>query len=147
MRLLFIAASLVMFAAALSAQSGPDEDRPAVRLVLPSAAGLTLEQTTDNGRDNGRDRDSLWNGAAIGAAIGGGATTAFVAFVCHALKEPGDPSCWGGVLAVGALGAGVGAAAGAGIDALRSEATWRSPAWRHESPQSRRIAIAWQQRF
>jgi hypothetical protein len=67
-----------------------------------------------------QSRDSLKNGAIIGAVIGGVAMGAFGAALCHALKEPGDPSCWRGVLTIGALGAGIGAAGGAGIDALIS---------------------------
>ena len=63
-------------------------------------------------------RDSLKNGTIIGAVVGAIALAAPGAFICHMLREPGDPPCWKGVVTVGAIGAGVGAAAGAGIDAL-----------------------------
>jgi len=63
-------------------------------------------------------RDSLKNGAIIGAVVGGVAMGGFVGWLCHMLKEPGDPSCWKSVGYAGALGAGIGAAGGAGIDAL-----------------------------
>jgi len=63
-------------------------------------------------------RDSLKNGAIIGAVIGGAAMGAGGMWVCGMLREPGDPPCWKSVLPVAAIFAGVGAAAGAGIDAL-----------------------------
>lgn len=64
--------------------------------------------------------DSLKNGTITGAVIGGLATAVFVGTLCKALQEPSDPSCWPGVLRISALGAGIGAAAGAGIDAMIS---------------------------
>ena len=65
-----------------------------------------------------QSRDSVKNGAIIGAVVGFIALAAPGAWICHMLKEPGDPPCWKGVVTVGAIGAGVGAAAGAGVDAL-----------------------------
>jgi hypothetical protein len=65
-----------------------------------------------------QSRDSVKNGAILGAVIGAVALAAPGAWICHMLREPGDPPCWKGVLTVGAIGAGVGAAAGAGVDAL-----------------------------
>ncbi|HEX6162004.1 MAG TPA: hypothetical protein VFZ31_01475 [Vicinamibacterales bacterium] len=65
-----------------------------------------------------QSRDSVRNGAIIGAVIGAVALAAPGAWICHMLKEPGDPPCLKGVLTLGAVGAGVGAAAGAGVDAL-----------------------------
>ena len=72
-------------------------------------------------------RDSIKNGAIIGAVIGGIAMGAFTTYLCHALKEEGDPSCWRGVLTISALGAGAGAAAGAGLDALFARTPSRYP--------------------
>ena len=63
-------------------------------------------------------RDSLKNGAIIGAVIGGVAMGAAGTWVCSMLREPGDPPCWKSVLPVAAIFAGIGAAAGAGLDAL-----------------------------
>jgi hypothetical protein len=65
-----------------------------------------------------QSRDSLKNGAIIGAVIGGVVMGAGGSWVCHMLREPGDPPCWKSVLPVAAIFAGIGAAAGAGIDAL-----------------------------
>jgi hypothetical protein len=68
-------------------------------------------------------RDSLANGAIIGAIVGGVAMGAFGAWICVMTGEEGDPPCWSGILRIGALGAGIGAAAGAGIDALMARQT------------------------
>ena len=65
-----------------------------------------------------QSRDSIKNGAIIGAVIGGAAMGIGGAWVCHMLREPGDPPCWKSVVPVAAIFAGIGAAAGAGIDAL-----------------------------
>ena len=64
------------------------------------------------------DRDSLKNGAAIGAIIGGIALGGFVGWLCNALQEPSDPSCLPPALLYTGVGAGIGAVAGLGIDAL-----------------------------
>lgn len=64
------------------------------------------------------DRDSLKNGALIGAIIGGVALGGFVAWLCNMLQEPSDPSCLPPSMLYTGVGAGIGAAAGAGIDAL-----------------------------
>jgi hypothetical protein len=63
------------------------------------------------------ERDTLANGVLIGAVIGGAAMGVFATVLCNALHEEGNPPCWRGVLAISAVGAGIGAAAGAGIDA------------------------------
>jgi hypothetical protein len=70
-------------------------------------------------------QDSLKNGAVVGAVVGIAAAL-FGVYLCNAVGEEGDPPCWRGALALGAIGAGVGAAAGIGIDAARS----RQPAIR-----------------
>jgi hypothetical protein len=54
----------------------------------------------------------------IGAIIGAAALGGFVGFLCNALQEPSDPSCVPGTLLYTGIGAGIGAAGGAGIDAL-----------------------------
>src|SRR5688500_7130447 len=51
-------------------------------------------------------RDSVKNGAIIGAVIGFVSLAAPGAWICHMLKEPGDPPCWKGIVTVGAIGAG-----------------------------------------
>ena len=65
-----------------------------------------------------RNNDSKKNGAIIGAIVGGVALGGFVGFLCNALKEPGDPSCLPWTLLYVGVGAGIGAVAGLGIDAL-----------------------------
>ena len=62
--------------------------------------------------------DSIKNGALIGAIVGGIALGGFVGWLCHMLQEPSDPSCVPPALLYTGVGAGIGAAAGAGIDAL-----------------------------
>jgi hypothetical protein len=62
------------------------------------------------------------HGVITGAVIGGVAAALFGIYICNAVGEEGDPHAGVGVLAIGAMGAGVGAAAGAGIDAARSQA-------------------------
>ena len=64
------------------------------------------------------DRDSLKNGALIGAVIGGIALGGFVGWLCNMLQEPSDPSCAPPALLYTGVGAGIGAVAGLGIDAL-----------------------------
>lgn len=96
---------------------------------------------------NGGARDSVKDGLIIGAVAGGVAAGLFGTVLCHALKEPGDPSCVPGVLTIGALGAGIGAAAGAGIDALISESSLRPARDRQRGPAGRAVALTWRQRF
>jgi hypothetical protein len=66
----------------------------------------------------GEPRDSVKNGALIGAVIGAIALGGFVGWLCNALQEPSDPSCLPPSLLYTGVGAGIGAAAGAGVDAL-----------------------------
>jgi hypothetical protein len=88
----------------------------APRLIISEKAiadAITAEQPSSPGQ-----RDSVKNGAIIGAVVGAAVMGGFVTFLCHALKEPGDPPCWkSSGLAIG-IGAGAGALGGAGIDAL-----------------------------
>jgi len=74
-------------------------------------------------------RDSFKNGTIIGAVIGAVVMGSAVGALCRALQEPSDPSCWGSGLVGAAMGAGVGALGGLGIDALVT----RSP--RQSSPE------------
>jgi hypothetical protein len=82
----------------------------------------------------------------LGAVVGGAALGGFGAFICNVLKEPGDPSCWGGVLAIGAIGAGIGAGAGAGIDALLARSGLpEAESGRRERRRS--LAVTWTTQF
>ena len=62
--------------------------------------------------------DSIKNGTVIGAIVGAIALGGFVGWLCNMLQEPSDPSCLPPSLLYTGVGAGIGAAAGAGIDAL-----------------------------
>jgi hypothetical protein len=98
----------------LAEQRAPAHDRP--RLIISERA---IADALANEQPSSRSpRDSVKNGAIIGAVIGAAVMGGFVTFLCHALKEPGDPPCWkSSGLAIG-IGAGAGALGGAGIDAL-----------------------------
>ena len=88
------------------------------RLIISEKAvaeALAAEQPAMRER-----RDSVKNGALIGAVIGGIALGGFVGWLCNVLQEPSDPSCLGPSLLYTGVGAGIGAASGAGIDALLS---------------------------
>lgn len=67
-----------------------------------------------------QQRDSILNGTIIGAVIGAAVLGSIGTTFCVLLKEPGEPSCWRSFAQTGALGAVIGAGAGAGIDALRA---------------------------
>lgn len=79
------------------------------------------------------NRDSIANGLVIGAIIGAAAMGAVGGWFCYMLREPSDPPCWNSVARVGALGAVIGAGAGAGIDALMARQP--RPVW----PQPQRL--------
>jgi hypothetical protein len=105
------------------ATTGSAQDTPlntsAPHLIVSDravAAGLASAAAAQQLRSD----DSLKNGAVIGAVVGGIAMGAFGAYVCYITGEVGDPPCWPAILRIGALGAGLGAAAGAGIDALHA---------------------------
>ena len=86
------------------------------RLIISEKAvadALAVEQPPMRER-----RDSLKNGALIGAIIGGVALGGFVGWLCNALQEPSDPSCLPPSLLYVGVGAGIGAVAGLGVDAL-----------------------------
>ena len=99
--------------AAAAQQRESANDRP--RLIISDRA---IADAIAVGQPSGNQRDSVANGAIIGAVVGAAIMGGFVTFLCNALKEPGDPSCWkSSGLAIG-IGAGAGALGGAGIDAL-----------------------------
>lgn len=120
----FIGAS---WPAAVAAQepSGATVTVPAKKLVISERA-LT-PAFVDARRDMLlQDRpDSIKNGAIIGALVGAAALGGFGAWICHTLHEPSDPPCLPDVLKVAAIGAGIGAAGGAGIDAMLARNTPR----------------------
>jgi hypothetical protein len=109
----------------LAAQEPPSSPPPRTLIISESAimAGLA----TPPPAQAQRSRDSVKNGAAAGAVIGGIAASIFAVALCNAFREPGNPPCWRDVLVIGALGAGVGAAAGAGVDALSSQRPSTAP--------------------
>jgi NhaP-type Na+/H+ or K+/H+ antiporter len=113
-----IIAMLTTVIVPLPVAAEPLDERAATRLVIPPE--LLDESRLTTAAAARQSRDSVANGALIGAVIGGVALGLFGGIVCTALREEGNPPCWRGVLVIGAIGAGIGAAAGAGIDALRS---------------------------
>jgi hypothetical protein len=94
-----------------------------------------------------RRRDSLANGAVIGAVVGGVTLGVIGGVICNLLHEEGNPPCWRGTLAIGAVGAGIGAAAGVGIDAMISTTSLSAPTFGSARPERRVIVINWRQRF
>jgi hypothetical protein len=98
-----------------SAQHGSSTAAPARLIISEKAVADALAAEQPSMRE---DRDSLKNGALIGAIIGGIAMGGFVGWLCNALQEPSDPSCVPPSLLYTGVGAGIGAAAGLGIDAL-----------------------------
>jgi hypothetical protein len=116
MRLCCIVVLLLGSSTSAFAQA-PATQQPHAKLIISDRAiAMALEKHPP--APPAQTRDSNKNGAIIGAVIGAVALAAPGAWICQMLKEPGDPPCLKGVLTVGAIGAGVGAAAGAGVDAL-----------------------------
>jgi hypothetical protein len=101
----------------IAASAQHNSSAPAApRLIISEKAvadALAAEQPSMR-----EDRDSLKNGALIGAIIGGIAFGGFVGWLCNALQEPSDPSCLPPAMLYTGVGAGIGAVAGLGIDAL-----------------------------
>ena len=91
-------------------------DRPITRYLSQSvvAADPALAPAP---RQN-RSSDSLKNGAVIGAIIGGIITGTGIGLLCHAFNDTDEPQCWKATLLWAGIGAGGGAAIGAGVDAL-----------------------------
>src|SRR5687768_9361561 len=106
---------LVFSPVAASAQHHGSAAAPSRLIISEKAVADALPARQPSMRE---DRDSLKNGALIGAIIGGIAMGGFVGWLCNALQEPSDPSCVPGTLLYTGVGAGIGAAAGLGIDAL-----------------------------
>jgi len=89
---------------------GTIADASESRLVLRTLGRMREFQAADVREVRVRKDDSLKNGAVIGAAVGGGLTSlAFLDNECH-----DDPACYKAVVVY----AGLGALAGAAIDAL-----------------------------
>jgi hypothetical protein len=97
--------------------SGSQAVRPSGKLIISSSA-IDAGMAAHPPVMQSSSRDSLMNGTLIGGAIGAVAMGAFAGWLCHMLQEPGEPTCWRSVPIGGLYGAGIGAAAGAGIDAL-----------------------------
>ena len=111
-------AVLMLLAVATSSAAQEVVDRPR-RLIISDAAmggGLIKEPAAPAQPQ----RDSILNGTIIGAVIGAAVLGSIGTTFCVLLKEPGEPSCWRSFAQTGALGAVIGAGAGAGIDALRA---------------------------
>jgi hypothetical protein len=94
-----------------------------MQVTLRDASRLELREADVAGV---RARDPLWNGMLIGAAAGGLSTFVMNDESCSAPNASAD--CWkvsrGAGVAIGAL---MGAAIGAGVDALRQEPVFRNP--------------------
>ena len=112
---LITALCVVVWPVAATAQHNSAHAAPSRLVISETAVANALAAEQRALRD---DRDSLKNGALIGAIIGGAAFGGFVGWLCNALQEPGDPSCLAPSLLYTGVGAGIGAAAGLGIDAL-----------------------------
>jgi hypothetical protein len=117
-----------------SAQQNSPTATPPRLIISEKALADALAAEQPSMRD---DRDSLKNGALIGAIIGGIAFGGFVGWLCNALQEPSDPSCVPPSLLYTGVGAGIGAAAGLGIDALFMRVRLAPPA---TPPAGRRLA-------
>ena len=74
-----------------------------------------------------RGRDSVANGALLGGILAAGVMMGGGAYLCNELREEGDPSCTKSVITVGAISFVIGAAVGAGVDALFSRSTPAQP--------------------
>jgi hypothetical protein len=116
MRTCCIAVLILAFATNATAQTEPRPFQPAKLVISERAIAMALDRHPP--APPMQSRDSIKNGAIIGAVIGAVVMGAGVGWLCNELKEPGEPSCWRSVATAGALGAGVGAAGGAGLDAL-----------------------------
>ena len=115
MRLCRIVVLIVAAAAPALAQEPAPQQQPPRLIISDRVLAMGLEKVPPAAVQS---RDSLKNGAIIGAVVGFVALAAPGQWICHMLREPGDPPCWKGSVTVGAIGAGIGAAAGAGIDAM-----------------------------
>ena len=129
---------LVCSPIAASAQHYSSTAAPPRLIISEKAVADALKSEQPAMRER---RDSVKNGAVIGAIIGGIALGGFVGWLCNALQEPSDPSCLPPSLLYTGVGAGIGAAAGVGIDALFERST-RWSGRRGSNPRHR----AWEAR-
>lgn len=109
-RILVVTVALVLITGATAGAQTAARRNPFARAPEPTPLASIIRSAPAG--------DSLANGAIIGAFVGAGAAFGFGWTLCNALREPGNPSCWKGSLLIAAVGAGGGALAGAGIDAL-----------------------------
>ena len=93
-------------------------DRPIARYL--SHAIVPSEPAPAPAAARSQSNDSLRNGAIIGAVVGGVVAGTGFGLLCHALSDTDNPQCWKAALLWGGIGAGGGAAIGAGVDALFS---------------------------
>ena len=125
-----IAIYLVLSPIAASAQHNSDK-APTRLIISERAIAAGIAATAPPAPPPGRD--SLKNGAIIGAIVGAAVFGGYVTFLCNMLQEPSGPSCLGSSLLAIGIGAGIGAAGGAGIDALAASAPSRQ--WRDRARQ------------
>jgi hypothetical protein len=116
---------------AIPAQAQDPIGNPPKSKLIISERAITAALSEHPPAQARQSRDSVANGALIGGLVAGVGMAGTGLYVCSALKEPGDPSCWPGVLTIGAISFVVGAAVGAGLDALFTRS---SP-----QPQPRRL--------
>lgn len=99
--------------------TAPDPETPLLNAAVTAVRTIASDEERARLFQTQRaERDTLANGVLIGAILGAAAMGVFATVLCSALHEEGNPPCWRGVLAISAVGAGIGAAAGAGIDAM-----------------------------
>jgi hypothetical protein len=110
---------LLLIAVPASAERGATDEPRAKLIISDRAVSQAMDRTPATAATQTQgQRDSLKNGAIIGAIVGAAVMGTGVGMLCKALQEPTDPSCWGSA-GIGALyGAGIGVAAGVGLDAL-----------------------------
>jgi hypothetical protein len=97
-----------------AASSSPLADhRPFAMKVFGGSNTLNAPQRA------GSRSDSLTNGTAIGAVVGAAAAFGVGMYLCHAIREEGDPPCLKPVLALTGAGGAAGAVIGAGVDAMQ----------------------------
>jgi hypothetical protein len=107
--------ALVIAALAAPPPAAVNADRPITRHVQQSVF-------TDASRAPSfkldTDSDPVKNGAIIGAVVGAAVAAVGLGTICYLMHEPGTRPCWKDVLPWTVAGAGAGALAGAGVDAM-----------------------------
>ena len=99
----------------LASTAAPPQPRPLTE-YLERADWTAVTLTAPPGVSRGGD--PLKNGAVMGAVVGGIIGGAGIGLLCRAVNDTGDPICWKAALLWAGIGAGGGAAIGAGVDAL-----------------------------